>query len=299
MEFGNDYDTDVTIFSPEGKILQIEYANNATTRGNIIVGIKNINNIVFCALNEEKKLLNYKINKIFSLGENIVIMMSGIISDSKFVYKYLEKIKFEYEQGNNRNVLISWLVSNCSKLLHVNTFQSKGRPLGVKILIGGFGNNGPELFEISLDGGIQKIKKSLTGSNKQFEMQTVDNQLSNFKKKIQYSTFNELLIFLFFSLANNFKKKKNDFCHKNLQISLMGKKIECFMFDLDFTNFILMVFKNKIFFNSKIFNKIECFRKFFVQKINFIEKKFYKYNFYFSDLFFYKINKFNSKIKEI
>ena len=50
MQFRNQYDNDVTVWSPQGRIHQIEYAMEAVKQGSATVGLKNKEFAILVAL---------------------------------------------------------------------------------------------------------------------------------------------------------------------------------------------------------------------------------------------------------
>ena len=48
--FRNQYDTDVTVWSPQGRLHQVEYATEAVNQGYVCLGVRNENFVVLAAL---------------------------------------------------------------------------------------------------------------------------------------------------------------------------------------------------------------------------------------------------------
>ena len=150
--FRNQFDSEVIIYSPEGRLLQIEYAKNASKCGDSLVSFKSNSHILIISVSQTVDNLKNSLNKIYSLKENISIAISGIIGDGKLLFDLLENKIREYLIGNNINIPISYLAGICSKIYHTNTIYSGTRPFGIDVLITGYDKKGSNLFEINQEG---------------------------------------------------------------------------------------------------------------------------------------------------
>lgn len=72
------YDSDITIWSPQGRIHQIEYAMEAVKQGSACVGLKSKNFAVIAALKRASSELGAHQKKIFKIDEHIGIAISGL-----------------------------------------------------------------------------------------------------------------------------------------------------------------------------------------------------------------------------
>jgi 20S proteasome subunit alpha 6 len=150
--FRNLFDSEVILYSPEGRLLQIEYSKNASKNGNPLISFKSISHIITISLNQEISYFKKPNNKVYSFDDNIFIGMSGIIGDGKLIFDLLDSKINEYQTGNNVSMPICNLATICSKIFHTNTLYSGTRPLGIDILIGGYDKNGLNLYKITQDG---------------------------------------------------------------------------------------------------------------------------------------------------
>src|SRR5256884_1311772 len=79
------YDRAITVFSPDGRLFQVEYARVAVTRGNTTVGLKFKNGIILMA---DKKIGSRlvetsSIEKIFQIDEHVGAATSGLVADAR------------------------------------------------------------------------------------------------------------------------------------------------------------------------------------------------------------------------
>ena len=84
------YDRAITVFSPDGRLFQVEYARVAVTRGNTTVGLKFKNGIILMA---DKKIGSRlvetsSIEKIFQIDEHVGAATSGLVADARVLVDY-------------------------------------------------------------------------------------------------------------------------------------------------------------------------------------------------------------------
>ncbi len=75
MSRGRQYDGAITIFSPEGRIYQVEYALELVKRGSPIVGVKSPDGVVLAAIEPKQSRLAAPINskKIYQIDEHVAV----------------------------------------------------------------------------------------------------------------------------------------------------------------------------------------------------------------------------------
>src|SRR3972149_6608565 len=84
------YDRAITVFSPDGRLFQVEYARVAVTRGTTTVGLKFKDGVVLLA---DKKLQSkltepHSIEKIAQVDEHIGVATSGLVADARVLVDF-------------------------------------------------------------------------------------------------------------------------------------------------------------------------------------------------------------------
>ena len=222
----NIYDKDLSAISPDGEIFQLKYALTASNRGNMILGITTLFHTFFVSCCDDvKKNKDYN-DKILSIAENFGVLVSGVIGDAKYIHKYLEKNKTEYEEAFNRPYSLSSAIFDIHKIYSQTIFNSKTRPFGVNLILGGYDSTGPNLFSFIPDAKIEKKDSIFFGSSKKIEMLSLKKNLEGFRGKITKFSIDETTDFLLRDLKKNFTNENYSiFIKNNLRISLVGKKI--------------------------------------------------------------------------
>lgn len=87
--FRNQYDSDVTVWSPQGRLHQVEYAMEAVKLGSATVGLKNTTHAVILALKRASSELSAHQKKIIPIDEHVGITISGLTADARMLSRYM------------------------------------------------------------------------------------------------------------------------------------------------------------------------------------------------------------------
>ena len=79
------YDRTITVFSPDGRLFQVEYAREAVKRGTTSLGIKYKDGVLLCVDKRvtSKLVESRSIEKIFQLDDHIAAVTSGLVADAR------------------------------------------------------------------------------------------------------------------------------------------------------------------------------------------------------------------------
>jgi len=84
-QFRNQYDSDVTVWSPQGRLHQVEYAMEAVKLGSATVGLKNRTHAVLVALKRAASELSAYQDKLFPIDDHLGISISGLTADARLL----------------------------------------------------------------------------------------------------------------------------------------------------------------------------------------------------------------------
>ena len=145
---GMGYDRAITIFSPDGRLFQVEYAMEAVRKGFTTLGLKCPEGVVLIA--EKRKLFPLidfnSIEKIFKIDEHIGITYAGIPSDARVL---IDRARTQAQINRllyDEPIDVEVLTRRISDLMQLYTQHGGVRPFGVSLLIAGVDGNGPRLF---------------------------------------------------------------------------------------------------------------------------------------------------------
>lgn len=87
--FRNQYDTDVTTWSPAGRLFQVEYAMEAVKQGSAAIGLRSATHIVLATVNKATSELSSHQKKIFKVDDHIGVAIAGLTADGRVLSRYL------------------------------------------------------------------------------------------------------------------------------------------------------------------------------------------------------------------
>jgi len=163
------YDSRTTIFSPEGRLYQVEYAMEAIGHAGTCLGIRTPEGIVLAA---EKRNMNKLLDevdfseKIYKLHENMACSVAGITSDANVLTNELRLISQRYLLQYGEPIPCEQLVTMLCDLKQAYTQFGGKRPFGVSILYIGWDKHyGYQLYQSDPSGNYSGWKATCIGSN--------------------------------------------------------------------------------------------------------------------------------------
>jgi len=161
------YSFSLTTFSPSGKLVQIEYALAAVAAGGPSVGIKASNGVVLAAEKKQKSILydDSTINKVEMITKNIGMVYSGMGPDYRVLIRHSRKIAQQYYLTYQEQIPTSQLVQKVASVMQEYTQSGGVRPFGVSLLIAGWDDDRPYLFQCDPSGAYFAWKATAMGKN--------------------------------------------------------------------------------------------------------------------------------------
>nr|CAG4641027.1 EOG090X09LQ [Eulimnadia texana] len=163
------YDTRTTIFSPEGRLYQVEYAMEAIGHAGTCLGILANDGIVLAAEKRNtNKLLDevFFSEKIYPLNEDMVCSVAGITSDANVLINELRLISQRYLLQYNESIPCEQLVSWLCDVKQAYTQYGGKRPFGVSFLYAGWDRHyGFQLYQSDPSGNYGGWKATCIGNN--------------------------------------------------------------------------------------------------------------------------------------
>ena len=168
------YDRAITVFSPDGRLFQVEYAKEAVKRGATAIGLTGKDAVVLLAFKSghSRLVLNDSLKKIFPIDDHIMVTASGLIADARRLVDVARMECQKHKLTYGEPATVEFIAKEVCDLLQVYTQYGGIRPFGVSLLITGV-DDSPKLFEAEPSGAMTGFLADSIGTGKK----TVDEFL--------------------------------------------------------------------------------------------------------------------------
>lgn len=142
------YDRAITMFSPDGRLLQVEYAKKTVRLGNTAIGLVCKDGVVLVSDKRlvSKLVVSEAVEKIFVVDDHIIATAAGIMSDARVLVERAREKAQGYRVTYDAPVDILTVVKDLADLKQYCTQSGGLRPFGVSMLIAGVDEGGKKLF---------------------------------------------------------------------------------------------------------------------------------------------------------
>ena len=158
------YDRAITMFSPDGRLLQVEYAKKTVKQGSTVIGMIYEGGVLLIT---DKRILDplmvsSSVEKIFKIDDHIAGAASGIVSDGRIL---MDRAMVRAQQNRvtyDAPIDVVSVVRDIADLQQMTTQSGGYRPFGVSLLIAGV-DDGARLFETDPTGIFFEYRASVIG----------------------------------------------------------------------------------------------------------------------------------------
>ncbi len=165
MQLGNQqmqYDRAKTIFSPEGRLFQVEYAREAVKKGSTAIGITFADGVLLAATRETLELQSRNPDKVFVVDDHAGVAVSGLVADGRVLVndarEEAQRSMMAYDEPIQTGALAKFLADR----KQMYTQYGGVRPFGLAMLVGGM-NDDAELYQTDPSGILKEWKAVAIG----------------------------------------------------------------------------------------------------------------------------------------
>lgn len=196
------YDILTTVYSPEGRIYQVEYASKAALRSGTAIGLRGSDGIVLASANLTASPLYEKggNTRIFKIGEHIGAVVAGFLPDARAMVEIARNEASEYRKEFRSPAPLNLIKQRVASHVHTLTLYSCFRPFGASVILGAYTPDGPQLYCIQPSGAVTgyfgcAIGKAADAARSEMENIDINNvpitQLVKEAARIIYVVHNE------------------------------------------------------------------------------------------------------------
>lgn len=174
------YDRSSTMFSPDGRLLQVEYAKKAVRQGTPSVGMVCKDGVFLLADRRilEKLMIGQSIEKVFQVDEHIAASATGFLMDGRILIERAQLIAQQNKITYDHPIDVLSLVKDVANMKQAFTQYGGARPFGVNILFAGVDDLGPQLYITDVTGIYFQYKATTVGEGETQIKEILDKEYS-------------------------------------------------------------------------------------------------------------------------
>lgn len=226
--YRNQYDHDVSIWSPQGRIFQIEYAMEAVKQGSATVGLKSKDYAVLVALKRSSSELSSYQKKIISVDDHVAASIAGLTSDGRLLSNFMQDECLNSHYVYEEPLPVSRLVTATAEKMQKPTKVYGRRPFGVGILVAGYDSQGSHIYQLCPSANYFDCKSMAIGARSQSARTYLERNLDKFSE----SSYEEIISHGLRALSECLPNEQ-ELTTKNCTIAVVGKDKKLTLLDND------------------------------------------------------------------
>lgn len=187
----SSYDRAITVFSPDGHLFQVEYAQEAVKKGSTAVGVRGRDIVVMAVEKKSAAKLQEErtVRKICLLDEHVLMSFAGLTADARVL---IDRARVECQSHKltvEDPVTIEYITRFIAQLKQKYTQSNGRRPFGISMLLAGFDEDGTaHLFQTDPSGVYSEWKANATGRGgktvREFLEKNYDSAIAEDEEKV-------------------------------------------------------------------------------------------------------------------
>ncbi|KDO19917.1 hypothetical protein SPRG_14825 [Saprolegnia parasitica CBS 223.65] len=166
--FRNQYDTDVTVWSPQGHLHQIDYAMEAVKQGSACLGLRSSTHVVLAGIKRvNAEQLADPQKKLFEIDSHMGMAIAGLTADARSLARFMRTECLNHKFVYGSALPVARLVADVADKKQECTQSYVRRPYGVGLLVAGVDKNGPHLFQTCPSGNYYEYNAIAIGARSQ------------------------------------------------------------------------------------------------------------------------------------
>ena len=172
------YDRGITVFSPDGRLFQVEYAREAVKKGSTTIGVKYKDGVALIVDKRSvSRLLEPKsTEKIHDIDDYIGCATSGLVADARVLVDEARKNAQIHRVNYGENISVEMLVKKICDMKQNYTQYGGARPFGTALLVAGTDDLGVHLFETEPSGALVSYKATGIGNGRPAVMELFEKE---------------------------------------------------------------------------------------------------------------------------
>ena len=161
------YDRAATMFSPDGHLLQVEYAEKTVRLGSSSIGIVCKDGVILIADKrvKDRLVVPESTNKVFEVDEHVIASSAGILSDARVLIERAQLVSQQHRVTYDSPIDVESVIKDIANLKQQFTQYGGARPFGVAVMVAGVSGGKGRLFASDVTGNYSEYHAMAIGEN--------------------------------------------------------------------------------------------------------------------------------------
>lgn len=161
------YDRTATMFSPQGHLLQVEYAEKTVRLGSASIGmVCSDGTFIIADMRVDDRLIKQKsANKVSEVDSHIIASVAGIVSDARVLIERAQVLAQQHRMTYDSEIEPELIIKDIANMKQQFTQYGGARPFGVSLMLAGINRGKPELYTSDVTGNYFSYNANAIGEN--------------------------------------------------------------------------------------------------------------------------------------
>jgi len=161
------YDRAATMFSPEGHLLQVEYAEKAVRLGSSSIGMVCSDGVFILAdkRNDDVLVVPDSAQKIYEIDNHMIASVAGLVADARVLIDKVQVLAQQSRVTYDSPIEPELIIKEISNLKQQFTQYGGARPFGVSVMVAGLQDNKGRLYNSDITGNYYEYFANAIGED--------------------------------------------------------------------------------------------------------------------------------------
>jgi len=161
------YDRSATMFSPDGHILQVEYAEKTVRLGSASIGINCSDGVILVADKgiKDTLIIPESADKIYEIDDHIMATAAGFISDARILVNHIRLTAQQHRVTYDTPIDVESVIREIADIQQQYTQHPGVRPFGIAMIVAGKTDKECKLFTSNITGNYFEYTAIAIGEN--------------------------------------------------------------------------------------------------------------------------------------